>query len=286
MKELITFKKQRELGEIITDTFKFLRLEYKPLFKALLRNAAIPFLILIGISAYYTGISTDFDMFSNDMFNAANIILPLIGLFIAVFFYYGVLYGTVLNFIKLYIKNQGVVDQDELKVLVRQDLGNLTGLTFLIAIMIFFGFMLCFFPGVYVAVPLSLTWAILVFQNQSVGDSISDSFKLVKNEWWITFATMFILGLLMWIANMVFSIPALIYTVGKGFASAEQISQGDMSSMFDWVYVLLNVLSSAVQYILAGIFAIAIAFIYFNLNEKKNQTGTFETIESIGSGND
>jgi len=56
-----------------------------------------------------------------------------------------------------------------------------------------------------------------------------------------------------------------------------------MSSMFDWVYITLSVLSSAVQYILAGIFAIAIAFIYFNLNEKKNQTGTFETIESIGS---
>ncbi|MEH6656562.1 hypothetical protein [Leeuwenhoekiella marinoflava] len=286
MKELITFKKQRELGEIITDTFKFLRLEYKPLFKALLRNAAIPFLILIGISAYYTGISTDFDMFSNDMFNAANIILPLIGLFIAVFFYYGILYGTILNFIKLYIKNQGDVDQDELKSLVRQDLGNLTGLTFLIAIMIFFGFMLCFFPGVYVAVPLSLTWAILVFQNQSVGDSISDSFRLVKDEWWITFATMFVLGLLMWVASFVFSLPALIYTITKGLTSAEQISQGDLSSMFDWVYILLNVLSSAVQYILAGIFAIAIAFIYFNLNEKKNQTGTFETIESIGSDND
>ncbi|RXG27236.1 hypothetical protein [Leeuwenhoekiella marinoflava] len=286
MKELITFKKQRELGEIITDTFKFLRLEYKPLFKALLRNAAIPFLILIGISAYYTGISTDFDMFSNDMFNAANIILPLIGLFIAVFFYYGILYGTILNFIKLYIKNQGDVDQDELKSLVRRDLGNLTGLTFLIAIMIFFGFMLCFFPGVYVAVPLSLTWAILVFQNQSVGDSISDSFRLVKDEWWITFATMFVLGLLMWVASFVFSLPALIYTITKGLTSAEQISQGDLSSMFDWVYILLNVLSSAVQYILAGIFAIAIAFIYFNLNEKKNQTGTFETIESIGSDND
>ena len=286
MKELITFKKQRELGDVITDTFKFLRLEYKPLFKALLRNAAIPFLILIGISAYYTGISTDFDMFSNDMFNAANIILPLIGLFIAVFFYYGILYGTVLNFIKLYIENQGIVDQDKLKVLVRQDLGNLTGLTFLIAIMVFFGFMLCFFPGVYVAVPLSLTWAILVFKNQSVGDSISDSFKLVKNEWWITFATMFVLGLLMYVANLVFSLPAIIYTVAKGLASAEQISQGDVSSMFDWVYVVLNVLSSAIQYILAGVFAIAIAFIYFNLNEKKNQTGTFETIESIGSDND
>jgi len=30
-------------------------------------------------------------------------------------------------------------------------------------------------------------------------------------------------------------------------------------------------------------FAVAVVFIYYNLNEKKNQTGTFEAIESIGS---
>lgn len=283
MKELITFKKQRELGDIITDTFKFIRLEYKPLFKALLRNAAIPFLILIGISAYYTGATTDISILDNGSFSFVNLFLPALTMFIAMFFYYGVLYGTVLNYIKLYIDHQGTVDQDELKTHVRADLGSLTGLTFLIVIMISFGMMLCFLPGVYVAVPLSLTWAILVFENKAVGDSISDSFKLIKNEWWITFATMFVLGLLLYIANIVFSLPVIIYSVAKGFLSAETISQGDMSSMFDWVYVSLSVLSSAVQYILAGIFAVAVAFIYFNLNEKKNQTGTFEAIESIGS---
>ena len=283
MKELITFKKQRELGDIITDTFKFIRLEYKPLFKALLRNAAIPFLILIGISAYYTGVTTDISILDNGSFSFVSFFLPALAMFIAMFFYYGVLYGTVLNYIKLYIDHQGTVDQDELKTHVRADLGSLTGLTFLIVIMISFGMMLCFLPGVYVAVPLSLTWAILVFENKAVGDSISDSFKLIKNEWWITFATMFVLGLLLYIANIVFSLPVIIYSIVKGFLSAETISQGDMSSMFDWVYVSLSVLSSAIQYILAGIFAVAVAFIYFNLNEKKNQTGTFEAIESIGS---
>jgi len=283
MKELITFKKQRELGDIITDTFKFIRLEYKPLFKALLRNAAIPFLVLIGISAYYTSATANFSFLEGGTFGAANLFLPILALFIALFFYYGVLYGTILNYIKLYVGNQGVVDQDELKRSVKSELGSLTGLTFLIFIMMFFGFMLCFFPGVYIAIPLSLAWAILVFENKAVGDSISDSFKLIKNEWWITFATMLVLGILLYIANIVLSLPVILYSLTKGFLSAETISQGDMSSMFDWVYITLSVLSSAVQYILAGIFAIAIAFIYFNLNEKKNQTGTFETIESIGS---
>jgi len=168
MKELITFKKQRELGDIITDTFKFIRLEYKPLFKALLRNAAIPFLILIGISAYYTGVTTDISILDNGSFSFVSFFLPALAMFIAMFFYYGVLYGTVLNYIKLYIDHQGTVDQDELKTHVRADLGSLTGLTFLIVIMISFGMMLCFLPGVYVAVPLSLTWAILVHHSNGI----------------------------------------------------------------------------------------------------------------------
>ena len=129
MKELITFKKQRELGDIITDTFKFIRLEYKPLFKALLRNAAIPFLILIGISAYYTGVTTDISILDNGSFSFVSFFLPALAMFIAMFFYYGVLYGTVLNYIKLYIDHQGTVDQDELKTHVRADLGSLTGIT-------------------------------------------------------------------------------------------------------------------------------------------------------------
>lgn len=285
MKELIHFKKQRELGDILTDTFKFLRLEYKMLFKALVRNAAIPFIILIAVSAYYTSVATDFSFFSSDTFNAAGLFLPLLGMFIALFFYYGVLYGTVLNYIKLYVKNEGIVDQDILKQDVRNDLGNLTGLSFLSAFMLFAGFVLCILPGIYICVPLSLTFAILVFRNKSIGDSISDSFKLVRGEWWITFATIIVLGLLLYVANIVFSVPLIIYSLLKALSSADQISQGDMSSMFDWVYISLNVLSSAIQYILSGIYAIAVAFIYFNLNEKVNQTGTYETIDSIGSDN-
>ena len=47
MNDFFNFQRQRELGEILTDTFKYVRLEYRSLFKALLRNAGIPFLIIL-----------------------------------------------------------------------------------------------------------------------------------------------------------------------------------------------------------------------------------------------
>ncbi|WAC03224.1 hypothetical protein N7U66_06525 [Lacinutrix neustonica] len=45
MKTYIDFKKQRELGEIFTDTFAFIRNEYKPLFKSIIAIAG-PYLLL------------------------------------------------------------------------------------------------------------------------------------------------------------------------------------------------------------------------------------------------
>ncbi|MAW95160.1 MULTISPECIES: hypothetical protein [unclassified Leeuwenhoekiella] len=283
MNNYINFKRQRELGETLTDTFKFLRQEYKGLFQALLRNAAIPFIILIAAAGYYATISADSSLFDGGIFSMANLVLPAIILLLAVLFYYAVMYGTVLHYIRLYIENRGVVDQDILKNEVRSQLGSLIGVTFLIALIVFFGLMLCILPGIYLAIPLSLGWALLVFKNKPIGDVISDSFKLVKGEWWMTFATMFVLGLLLYVANIVFSLPVIIYTLVKAFTSGAEISQGNMSGLFDWVYLTLNVIASAAQYILAVIFPIAIAFIYYNLNEKTNQTGAFETIDSIGT---
>ncbi|WP_442845503.1 hypothetical protein [Leeuwenhoekiella sp. H156] len=283
MNDYINFKRQRELGEILSDTFKFLRQEYKGLFKALVRNAAIPYILLIAAAGYYATVSSDISLFDGGIFRMANFLLPALILFLTVLFYYAVMYGTVLQYIRLYIENGGVVDQELLKTALRKQLGSLVGTTFLIAIIVFFGLMLCILPGIYLAIPLSLGWAVLVFENKSVGDVIADSFKLIKGEWWMTFATLFVLGLLLYVANIVFSLPVIIYTFVKAFTSAAEISEGDISSLFDWVYLTLSVLSSAAQYILAVIFPIAIAFIYYNLNEKANQTGTFETIDSIGT---
>lgn len=284
MKEYIQFKRQRELGEILTDTFKFIRLEYKPLFKAIFKNAGIPFIILLAAAGYYAAVATDFNpLMTNGLFNGGQIILGLILMLVALMFYLGFLFGTVLHYIKSYINNQGVADQTEVTKAVRQDLGSIIGLGVLSYLMIIIGFMLCFLPGIYLYVPLSLVFALLVFKRYGVGDSITESFNLIKGEWWITFATLLVIGIIIYLISLVFQIPVMVYMLGKGFASAEEISGGDVSGIFDWVYILLNVVSSAISYLMYTVTVIASAFIYFNLNEKKNQTGTLEQIDTIGS---
>jgi len=279
----INFKRQREIGEILSDTFKFIRLEYKGLFKALMRNAGIPFLVLLGASGYYAATATDFSFLATGgIFSAGGILVGLSFLGIATLLYYGFMFGTVLHYIKNYIENPAAIDHQLVSKNVRNDLGSIIGLAVLTFIMTLIGTMLCFFPGVYLFVPLTLVFALYIFRNLGVGDSISESFSLVKNEWWSTFLTFVVIYIIVYLISMVFQIPLLIYTFFSAFTKSQEVSGGDISEVFDWVYVTLNVIASAASYLFYTIIVIASAFVYFNLNEKKNQTGTLEQIDSIG----
>jgi hypothetical protein len=51
----------------------------------------------------------------------------------------------------------------------------------------------------------------------------------------------------------------------------------------DPIYLILNILSYVFQFILYSIPLISTVFVYYDLNEQKNQTGTFEKIDSIGN---
>ncbi|WP_031428350.1 hypothetical protein [Flavimarina sp. Hel_I_48] len=280
----INFKSQREIGEILSDTFKFIRLEYKGLFKALMRNAGIPFLILLAATGYYAATATDFNFLATGgAFAAGGIVLGLSILGIATMLYYGFMFGTVLHYIKNYIEGPTSIDQQLISKNVRSDLGSIIGLTILSFLMTIIGFMLCFLPGVYLFVPLTLVYALYIFRNLSVGNSITESFSLVKNEWWSTFFAFIVIYIIVYLIGLVFQIPLLIYTFFSAFTKSQEVSGGDMSQVFDWVYVTLNVISSAASYLFYTIVVIASAFIYFNLNEKKNQTGTLERIDSIGN---
>ena len=113
----IEFKKRRELGDILTDTFAFLRQNFKSLFSVVFKIAGIPFLLLILSSAYYSYAS--FGMMDplsggNQLFQSGNILIALILMLIFLMVFYGLLYGSVLHYIKSYIERKGEIDQSEI----------------------------------------------------------------------------------------------------------------------------------------------------------------------------
>ncbi|MBQ4822403.1 hypothetical protein [Aquimarina sp. MMG016] len=282
----IEFKKKRELGDILTDTFGFLRQNIRTIFSILIKTSGIPFIILLVASGYYTYLSADLldpvSISNGELFNSVNIFFGAILMLLTLAVFYATLFGSIMHIIKEYIENNGVIDKTQVEINFKNSLGKIIGLGLLGSIILFFGLCLCFLPGIYLYVPLNLAFCVMVFKDQGVSESISQSFDVIKNEWWISFATFLIMGIIIWVISFVFGLPAMIYSLSKTFTAASEGSFSDPSEMYDWVFILLNTISSAAQYVLYSITAITAAFIYFNINERKHNTGTLEQIDSLG----
>jgi len=284
MKNIINFKKQRELGDILTDTFAFIRSEWKTLFGMIFKLAG-PALVIVLIAYIYYMQTTLGSMGTAGFLGSSgftfSFVVALLVLFIAGVVYNSLLYGTVIGYIKSYIKNDGEINKEEISSEVKKNFSGLLGMSILVGLMVGFGLVLCVIPGIYLGVALSTVYCIYIFEGKDVTDSINYSFKLVKDNWWMTFAILLVMGILYYLVLIVFQIPQYIYFFINAFTSS-QMSSVDPADMFDWVYVALSSIGIIAQYLLLTIMVICTVFVYFDLNEKKHFTGTMETIDSLG----
>ncbi|MCB0459816.1 MAG: hypothetical protein KDC74_07365 [Flavobacteriaceae bacterium] len=286
----VEFKKERDLGAIINDTFKFIRENWKAYFNTIIKIAG-PFILvgaivmvffLSSFSSFFKNVENSnpdeigFDIFAN-MFSWMGILLLVGGLVFVI------VSAASLYFIKSYIENRGTVDFNEVRTNTFKNFWNFLGLGILMMLVIILGMMLCYLPGIYLGVVLSLATSIMAFENKGIGDSFSHSFTLISGQWWATFGVLFVVYFLVSILGSVFSIPAFIYQMVKMATSFGENDPTAMMNLFsDPIYIALNVLSYVGKFILSAITLIATVFVYYDLNEQKNLTGTLEKIDSIG----
>jgi len=286
----IEFKKTRDLGTIISDAFKFIRENWKGYFGTVVKIAGPAFIIFIIAMALYmrsiggmiSGLPVDSPSATPNF--GVEMVAYIFLAMIAGLVFYVLMQMASLYYIKSYINHNGTVDKSEVIENVKQNFWKFLGYGFLMIIIITIGIMFCILPGIWVGVVLSLGTSILVFENKSVGDTISYCFTLIKDHWWETFGVVLVVGLLVGILGQIFGVPAMIYQLVK---MGTMISKNDptaMMSLFsDPIYLVLMVISYAGQFLLSSITLITSVFIYYDLNEQKNLTGTIEKIDSLGS---
>jgi len=288
MKKYIEFKKQRELGDILGDTFTFIRHEFKPFSKAILNIVGpyiLMFLIAMGFYLYIVGDIFDFSSFNqlgNEVFSLGLIFVSLAFIIITGILAYVIANSVTLHYIKSYIKNAGNVNIEELKLDVKQTFWSFVGLGIIKWVVLIFAMMLCFLPVFYFMVPMAVIFSIFVFEKKDVSDSFNYSFTLIKDQYWITLLTIIVIGIVVAVAGYAFGLPASIYSLVKMGVFSGEIDPANMNSIVDPVYIVLNMISYLASFLLNIISIIGSAFIYFNLNEKANFTGTYERIESLG----
>lgn len=281
----IEFKKQRELGEILTDIFNFIKFEFKGLFTTLLKIVGPYLLVTIIFLAFYlysfNGIF-NFGTLEVPRVNPLLSILTFLGLMVAGVAMYALTQATLLSYIKSYSENQGITDFENIKKNAYDKFWNLIGLSVLVGLSLMAGLMLCVIPGIYLYPPLMLSFSILIFMDKGIGEAYQYGFTLIKDNWWTTFATLLVLLIIIGVIGYIFQIPAVIYLWIKMGVFSGEIDAESMTDIFDPVYLILNLLAYLVQFVLQTVTLVASAMIFFDLNEKKNFTGTFERIQNIG----
>ncbi|HCV82037.1 MAG TPA: hypothetical protein DGQ38_13405 [Zunongwangia profunda] len=279
---IFRFRKTRDFGELLSDTFKFLRENGKSFLSINFKICAPFFIALISTNAYYTYVTLGMGFESYG--NFTGFLIPAFINLIAVFVYITALYLSVFNYIKSYIANNGVVSEDDIKNGLKKDLGSGLAVNLIVGILIFTGLLFILIPGIYLGVVLTLALPILVFEQKGVGDTISSCFQLIKDNWWFTFGALIVFGIIMYLINVVFQMPMIIYMIVgmiSGLDAGVESMAESMQSK-DPILMILTIVASIAQYLLYIITPIFISLIYFNLHEEKNFTGTFENIDRLG----
>jgi len=292
MSKTINFKRERDLGAIITDTFGFIRTQWKPFFTTIFK-ILWPF---IAVTAFFMGMylysfsnifsdiksmsntSSPFAMYGGDFFLWISLLI------ISVLVTYTLLHLAAMYYIKAYIDDANNIDFSTISKQVKTKFWSLLGFFFFSYLLIIVGLMLCFFPGIYLMIVFALGIPIIVFEDKGIGETLEYCFTLIKTKWWETFGILFVVGFLVGVLGYIFNIPAMIYSLVKMIGAIGKSDPTAITGIFsDPIYLGLTIISYAGRFLLSAISIVASAFVYFDLNEQKFHSGTIETIDSLGS---
>ena len=279
MENYLPLRKRRELGTILSDTFAFSRTNAKQLYSVLVKTCGIPFLVVILASAYYQYVL----MNPEPMTVAVEIGLALFAMALSGGIFYAISAATVYSFIHEYEVNKGLVNDATVIDNAKGKFGGLILLLIVSYFMLVFGFIFFVIPGIYFLVPLGIVFPLMILRNTSIGTSISQSFELIKGYWWVTFGSILVVAIIIGVISFAFSMPALIYLMIKTAIVASQTSVNALGTPNDFIYLILATLGNAASYVLSIIMLIALAIIYYDLDEEKNNTGIRQKIEELGS---
>ncbi len=284
MKEKVEFKKIREFGDIIGDTFLFIKQNFGPLMKAFLYLTGV-FIIAGMISSIITqlqlvemtkeNISAAGGYGTGAFRRLGNLALNYIFVILFMVLTYTSMYVTVLSYIALYIeKGKQAPTVVEVWAYYKYYFLRVFGSGLLMSFFLIVSFMCCFLPGIYVFPAASLFYVIMILENGSFSHSFSRSFKLLTDEWWVTAAVLFVIYTIFYACTLVIQLPAIIIMMASAFTH----EPGTITKS----YAFISSISQYVSQVFMIFPIVCSTLIYFNLVERKESLGLLGRIGGLG----
>lgn len=309
--KIIEFQKQRDFSNKLNATFAFITQNYKSFLKSIIYIAGPPVLVASLLLSSFIG-----DFFKlvlgaannpealQSYFLTVNFWAQVILMFIFLVVSYVAVIATTNNYMILYAERQtNEIDVTDVWTRVRDSLGMYFSTMALFAVLaiavyvlmiipvvvlgaispvlIFFGVMLLALGALYLAISVSLVFAVRAFEKKGFFESIFRSFYLVNGKWWSTFGLMMILSILVSILSYAFSLPATILQGISMLHDGKSEMNSPMGVMGTIIFVL-NSMAYITQLLLYFLLNIGLAFQYFNLVEMKESKGLMSKIETFG----
>ena len=287
MNQPIELRKSRDFGQIISDSFTFFRENLKPLFRSLLIICGL--FILIGtvtsVAQYMSTISLysgNLNINSNDTYQVSSYTYSYFGAILfnmlVTLLLEAFIHLVTLSYLAVYLqKNNQQPTFEEVWGYFRFYFFRVLGSSILLFLLIVVGFCLCIIPGIYLAIVFYLVIPIMVMENTSFSYAFNKSFQLIKENWWFVFGVIFVMSLIVGVANSIASVPLAVIPMVARFVSQKSYTL----PLIIFFSLLKNLLM--LSYALP---TIAIAMCYFKLSEEKEGIGLMGRIENFGKTTD
>jgi hypothetical protein len=272
----LNLKKVRDFGEVINDTFVFLKQNFKPLFKILIpisilfvvANILLSTFQLINLQdAFKAGGNTASGILNKSI--ATSLITGLFGSLV-----YFIVALTTYCYVAVYIENKSETpEMAQVWGFFKYYFFRYIGIRILTGIAFIVGIALCVLPGIYLSPIISLTVAAVVLENRGIFNAIARGFALIKQDWWMSFGTLLILIMILYAFVITLTLPSMILGGGASLFTPNLsrpvyaiIIQSVVSSLSVYSYVIV---------------IIGNCILFYSLVEKKESEGLLDRINDL-----
>lgn len=300
-KPIFEFRKYREFGDIIGDSFRFLKLNIKPFSIGFLVYVVPPFLLGAGVMAWLgQGMLQELRELDETGMLASSIgsLFFIVSILLSSF----MLYGLVFALVEAYQADP----EEEITVAVLWEyLPSALGKVFLYTVFVFAAVILAAvllwgIPGaispafmvimMLISMPLFVYLAIrfiftpYIFFHEEVGliDAFKRSGVIIKDHWWWTLLVIVVVSIIASMLAYIFVIPATIYMSASAVLS---VSSSDAFAGPSTTAMIIYGLSMIGSTYVRSYSMVGLILQYYSLREKKEGTRLQEKIDSIGNSN-
>ncbi|MGB9680659.1 MAG: hypothetical protein ACPLXL_00455 [Minisyncoccia bacterium] len=217
-----------DFSSILSHSFQF----YKEKIKEILLFGFIFFLNWYLISVYISPVFSSFSLFNKN----PSIIFGYFFTFLWILLTSSLFELLILNLVKL--------PNSSLKEIFLESFGKVFSYFFfkiLIGLIIFLGLLALIVPAIILAIYLFFAIYAFVDEDLTIGQSLKESWRLVKGKWWTIFGTLLLLSLFVFLISLVLGL--IIYFIDKSccnvkiFGNSQLKFSSLISILFNFVFL-------------------------------------------------